>query len=799
MKSLALQKKSFLFILISFFLNAEIMVFGQGPILNSQKYGYYKNRFNAKFISVGPNQGQSIPLWSRSSWGGPFANEFSFGDATLNLGTYIGVLSTEYLLLKQYNKSYSQTLVELFYALSALNRLDYEAEFVFQNKPNFSAGELIPSLTTAEINNNLNGFLLRDDVPTGFLDNKPNLKEADGFSNIQVNFARGDYIQNFNGPTNSFNNELSKDQIFSILEGLVIGLKCFENDDEIAPNNLVFVDGEITFRNELKAIGRRILLNLIANNYLIYNPITQQCAVTGGGNNIDNSPCLIGKASNLIEYAYPLAQIGTQWFDLSLSDFLNPTCIPGKPALTTMRNLWQIVATPEYYNLANQLSDIGNESKMAWKMGSLTDSWFLAGPISPFLSYTLIGLPTLGNLFQTLSTDWATPSESSNLNSIFNGYPCLPAGELLMLPNNLSTTEAVIKTNSHDLSHTEISYLIYCFVNGKIADYNYSSTIYGSTFDFLNLLDLAPCQGPYNYFNNDSINHPPPTGMNWIPDKHWSTTNRWDNWFDYRFTDSSIDNDKYAKLDQTRAGEYCGLDYMLLFNLVCLTNSTYISNYGNWQESLNISGQFPTLNNNVQIGSNSNPGFSFSFNTIEADAHLLNNSWIEAKSSSEIILKNGFRVEIGGYFSGTIGMATCPNGIYKNLSNENPPSNSITLAINGSEVSTPKINSKSYLENNNQSNSNDYFVLKQVKLFLEITPNPSKEFFIIKKSQTRLDSKYFIRMLNINGIEIAEINFNNNNEIEITNSNYNISKGVYIVQFFENDLLLSSQKMVVIE
>lgn len=73
----------------------------------------------------------------------------SWGDATGYLGDYMCMLSTEYALLTKQGKNTTATLNELYYAINAIDRLDGIAEKTFNNNI---------------INNNYNGFFLRDDV-----------------------------------------------------------------------------------------------------------------------------------------------------------------------------------------------------------------------------------------------------------------------------------------------------------------------------------------------------------------------------------------------------------------------------------------------------------------------------------------------------------------------------------------------------------------------------------------------------------------------------------------------------------
>ncbi len=130
------------------------------------KYWYYKSRFNNNFISIGPDAGQSIPfnqrMFNETIFDGT-TPKLKAGDATVQLGIYIGVLATEYRMLKDrgYTNDLPQVQRELYYALNAFNRLDYFSEDILDKHPlhptNYSANG--PSL---------NGFFIRDDIPKMF-------------------------------------------------------------------------------------------------------------------------------------------------------------------------------------------------------------------------------------------------------------------------------------------------------------------------------------------------------------------------------------------------------------------------------------------------------------------------------------------------------------------------------------------------------------------------------------------------------------------------------------------------------
>ncbi len=131
----------------------------QDPTTNLNKYWHYRWRLKNYFMSVGPNIGQSIPAQIRNGYYGSAVNKYLYWfDGERALGWYIGVLATEYRLLKDNPNNtandWNETVKELWYALHAVYRLD---SIGYKNE----AGWCNPFPG--------NGFMFRDDVPTGFI------------------------------------------------------------------------------------------------------------------------------------------------------------------------------------------------------------------------------------------------------------------------------------------------------------------------------------------------------------------------------------------------------------------------------------------------------------------------------------------------------------------------------------------------------------------------------------------------------------------------------------------------------
>lgn len=135
---------------------------------NQDKYWKYRERLKNKFVKIGTEPGESIPMACRIpgyAYGGTAdvnGTQLQWKDATITLGYYIIVLATEYKLLNNAGENTQSTLNELYYAIDAINRLDRSAEFYLS----FGSNTVTPD--------DLNGFFLRDDVPYTFWQNWEN-------------------------------------------------------------------------------------------------------------------------------------------------------------------------------------------------------------------------------------------------------------------------------------------------------------------------------------------------------------------------------------------------------------------------------------------------------------------------------------------------------------------------------------------------------------------------------------------------------------------------------------------------
>jgi hypothetical protein len=213
---------------------------------NLDKYWHYRQRLTTDFLLVGEQQGMSMPA-SRID---TIQQRMAWGDNTIGLGFYIGMLATEHYMLSNPQKfsgynggdtsALTRTENELYYALKGLRRLDETAEISFPS-PCDSLGLV------------RNGFILRDDVPADFHSN---------FANITS--VKSDYTS-----ANVYDNEMSQDQVYHVLTGLALVKK-------FVPSTLI-VNG-MNIRQEAIEQGLKIAEWVSTYSWTIKNPA---CLVSG--------------------------------------------------------------------------------------------------------------------------------------------------------------------------------------------------------------------------------------------------------------------------------------------------------------------------------------------------------------------------------------------------------------------------------------------------------------------------------------------------------------------------------------
>lgn len=316
-------------------------------------YQAIRSRLTERYLRVGDCHGCSIP----ASWYDSVRQQLVYEDESpRQIGWYLAVLATEQALLKKNNLPSVHTEKELYYALQALNRLDNVAEFFYCTSPgsigwdneqqhyyrinSSGCGNEAPS-------DNLNGFMIREDVPPGWHEQFPGdkpVRHGDGHSNWIV----GDKISRHPNP-------FSQDQLYHVFFGLAFVTR-FVDDSTL-------YDG-VPLRKEARQIAAR-MMQIFSPDYKIIHPVTgiPLSATIGGNAGI---------------YAFPLAVA---------ADFIvNGTVYP------TARNRQNTINTQNPY-----FTTQSGISAALWK-NFLSALWLGNSQASPNQVMTLL-LVTISNAF----------------------------------------------------------------------------------------------------------------------------------------------------------------------------------------------------------------------------------------------------------------------------------------------------------------------------------------------------------------------------------------------------------------
>ncbi len=222
--------------LIFFIILSGNFGFAQTPQLNEAKYYSYRSRlYNDFMIGVGSSAGLSLPASIRDT----VNQKILWGDATIDLGMYMGMLATEYKVNELKGLSQTTTIEDLFFALEAFNRLDYNAEKYFGGTPS------------------LNGFFVRDDVTTDSLNITTVLAHLNQpTATGQVNILLSDLMAI--DPTLK---EESLDQVIHLLAGLSLVVRYIPDTLKHKPNGQAqaFMDFETSIKQEAKNIATRLV------------------------------------------------------------------------------------------------------------------------------------------------------------------------------------------------------------------------------------------------------------------------------------------------------------------------------------------------------------------------------------------------------------------------------------------------------------------------------------------------------------------------------------------------------------
>ncbi len=249
----------------------------QTPTTNRDKYWHYRDRFlgldgEGGFISIGPGAGQSLPASGRNrdcncEWDWFIRHlhcspkvgkgKMEWGDGTVYLGYYIAMLAMEYGNLQRDSADLSAISREIHYALYAFERLDSLAETYLDLEPQ------------------LNGFFVRDDVPCDFY-----LNEAGDFRFTHSDTSAFECIQSAGCCTGSDGTVdggsfVSQDQALAMLFG-------FSFIKKFAEDGRYLADGP-TFGSMVELFTHRMVAYMRECNWRLKSPDGEPISNRWGG------------------------------------------------------------------------------------------------------------------------------------------------------------------------------------------------------------------------------------------------------------------------------------------------------------------------------------------------------------------------------------------------------------------------------------------------------------------------------------------------------------------------------------
>ncbi len=609
------MKKIQIFLII-FFTNSSF-VFSQGTEHNLEKYWYYRQRLKNQFMVVSANneQGTNIPAIDRKGvWNNTYntlyASKLAWGDDNGNLPYYIGMLATEYRLLKDYGQDYNETLNELVYALRAIERIDKYAE------KNFRADGTVHS-------NDLNGFFIRDDVPinlTALYQNNHNFKNISG----ELLDVQSDYnIEPFK--------EMSQDNVWHYLMGLALIRK--------------LVDDKQLFQD---ATGESVTVNKWAKKiaYRMVSGMHQNLSLGG----------IIVPSTNCVWWKVMLGLcFETLTFDIKYWAVINKA---GILPHTVSEGYNPSVSCAGFANAGNWITEengfpnLHHGTSNLWEPlftqavatdHTMTDTEIPLNIVIPEMAFGVYFPQFARNLLSEIS-NWTMTVKARD--------PYMESALIAIIGNSLFQKYNTGKNAYNHLNdvmvfrsgylnkiayeHFPLIELILHSQNAYETDYYQHQVLYES------LLDQAPDCGPFNYGVHSS--EFPDFNINWASSSRlvWPENNKLN-------TNDTI-------------GTYSGIDYMLLHNLYWLVYKNI------YPQNRYISDQIPFASG---LGTKTNPYTLYAVNKIIADNRIKSTGKANYYAMNEIELLPGFETEYGAEFQAIIVQSNPQDAQFRKM-NYNP-------------------------------------------------------------------------------------------------------------------------------
>jgi hypothetical protein len=551
----------------------------------------------------------------------------------INHGWYMAVLATEFALLQREGQDVSAVAEEMQLALSAIERLDKNCETDLYTQP------LLAS--------NLDGFLMRDDVPDDFCINhmgknfdlvhsnfscpKAEDKDVDKEAWKSAKQRCGSWI--FGAPERLRINVASGDEYCGLFFGMMFIKK-------LVPANYVTPSGT-NIVNLNAAICNRIIAKLVANDYIIRDPDGNavclgsfavstsrpmlKCARFITGNN--NGPAFNTQSSTLlgepIHYAY------TQWWKA------NPTQAVQVPSVTFTQNFtapqqWGLIPGTSILTVPS-IDNIDNWLRVTVPCGYIPGNLPYVNASLATRKSTLLNLALLGNNNMEIY---------DLVGSLFMGYaPQLPVSFWANKFTSLSCAGPCWQFMEPSLPYPRIQ-------NGVA---------------YPPVVDPIQWEG-CPYYEGNGI-----TSMA----NEWASQNRFravphqkaPELVQYFTGSVPIGNPSdYSNFVRYDYGEYPALDYLLAYNLFRLQ---YFNGGSSNRKRRNIDKTFPCTvpaNNNgplLQVGNQVMPFVAKAVFQITSNSFLRSNAVVSYSAGSDIKLLPGFIIKPGAIFTAKIKNYDC--------------------------------------------------------------------------------------------------------------------------------------------
>ncbi len=350
--------KNFLLLIVALFCTI-FSVFAQTETENLAKYQFYRQRFNQYFIIVGEHEGENMVIGNRNRYMG---KGICFGQHSIHFGYYLGMVATEYALLVR-NGDLVQAQADLQELSSALNAY---CEQMDKCEHRYNQED------------RLDGFFVRENVPTDFLDTTTVLGLAHRQAlnqNLNSSHVYDTSTGCFTGLEKGMpayvntlfqvykNKELmSQDEAYGIMMGLALIIKCVPDLAERAKEIFTLI--------ALQLVGKNPYRSCPNDGYIIKKPDCQPISESSGG--------------NTALFGYGIAAAAAKATGLPIDTFINSLSIKDYMYCLRKYNLTGKSAAIIGFNNMYYIWKIcgngvpGNQEwnrSMAATLGAIGDSW----------------------------------------------------------------------------------------------------------------------------------------------------------------------------------------------------------------------------------------------------------------------------------------------------------------------------------------------------------------------------------------------------------------------------------------